>query len=358
MHDYALSIGHHPHRRGKLNHTSHPSSRLVTAHFVAVTGTTLTGKAEQWFSHKVECPTHIIHDWTFESMVIGLFQAFITTATAQQAMQWYMQVRFSCKEGITAFHHKLLMWAGQLAQYPDPYSFKRILLNGMPAEYRHHLVLFKGVSAENSSIDEIVQKVQQLERTLISLKSGQGLEKHSEQVATTANDRCQRPTGSHKRQHLQNTLVKLPQGRNSTMPRAQQQRPVPRPAIGDKYRGVAPIPLALKGDTSKLICFKCSKVRHIASDTKCPQYKKPERWQIFAAQIVDDRSDSRQLDKIPEDQEECLDLRAEENLEKKQDEPPDQDAYPDSSQYEDKDTPYNEYNGYVPPLEDEDLVYI
>ena len=38
MHDYALSLGHYPYRRGKLNHTSHLPSRLVTAHFVAVTG--------------------------------------------------------------------------------------------------------------------------------------------------------------------------------------------------------------------------------------------------------------------------------------------------------------------------------
>ena len=37
MHDYALSLGQHPHRRGKLNQTSHAASRLVTAHFVAVT---------------------------------------------------------------------------------------------------------------------------------------------------------------------------------------------------------------------------------------------------------------------------------------------------------------------------------
>ena len=37
MHDYALSLGHHPHRQGNSTNTSHPLSRLVTAHFVAVT---------------------------------------------------------------------------------------------------------------------------------------------------------------------------------------------------------------------------------------------------------------------------------------------------------------------------------
>jgi hypothetical protein len=57
---------------------------------VLVMGTSLSGKAERWFSHKVKCPTCITHDWTFKSVVIGLFQVFITTAIAQQAMEQYM----------------------------------------------------------------------------------------------------------------------------------------------------------------------------------------------------------------------------------------------------------------------------
>jgi hypothetical protein len=62
------------------------------ADHILVTGTCLTGKAEHWFSHEVECPTCIICDWTFEMVIIELYHVFITTATAQQAMQWYMQV--------------------------------------------------------------------------------------------------------------------------------------------------------------------------------------------------------------------------------------------------------------------------
>jgi hypothetical protein len=50
---------------------------------VLVTGTCLSGKAERWFCHEVERPTRIIRNWTFETVVIGLFRAFITTATAQ-----------------------------------------------------------------------------------------------------------------------------------------------------------------------------------------------------------------------------------------------------------------------------------
>jgi hypothetical protein len=67
-----------------------------------------------------------------------------------------MQVQFSCDKGIMGFHCDLLTWAGRLAQYPDPYSFKRRLFNELPDKYQHHLALYNGISAEHSSIDDIV----------------------------------------------------------------------------------------------------------------------------------------------------------------------------------------------------------
>ena len=94
------------------------------------------------------------------------------TAMAQQAIRRYAQVKFSNKEGIAGFHCELMIWAGRLTQYPDKYSFKQRLLNGLPSEYRHHLVLYEGISAENSSINDIVRKAQRLKKTMTSLKSG------------------------------------------------------------------------------------------------------------------------------------------------------------------------------------------
>jgi len=108
---------------------------------------------------------------------VGLFHTFITTATAQQAIRWYGQVRFSSEEGVAAFHQELMLWAGRLAQYPDEYSFKRRLFSGLPADYRQHLALYDGVSTENSSINEIMWKAHHLEKIMTSLRVGQGLER-------------------------------------------------------------------------------------------------------------------------------------------------------------------------------------
>jgi hypothetical protein len=45
---------------------------------------------------------------------------------------------------------------------------------------------------------------------------------------------------------------------------------------------------------SKYMCFKCGKVRHIATNPKCPQYKKLVQHQIFATQVVNNRSENGQ----------------------------------------------------------------
>jgi len=41
-----------------------------------------------------------------------------------------------------------------------------------------------------------------------------------------------------------------------------------------------------------MTCYKCGKLGHIATDPKCPQYKKPEQRQLYATQVVDNQSEN------------------------------------------------------------------
>jgi hypothetical protein len=335
---------------------------------VLVTGTSLKGKAERWFSQEVERPTRIIRDWTFESVIIGLYRTFITTATTQQAMQRYMRVKFSRDEGVMAFYRELLMWAGRLAQYPDQYSFKRRLLNGMPAEYKHHLALYEGISAEHSSIDDIVRRARHLEKTLTSLGSGQGTGKQNESHSGGASQKLA-PTREKSRPRY--TPAKQQLSRSNGNAGAQGQRPAPRnitgdrgrnaaPPTGDRKRLAAPNPVASRGDTSKLTCYKCGKVGHISSDPKCPQYKRPEQRQIFAAQVVDDRSDGEHpiTEEPLQNNEENPELEQGEDPDENPEEQNAQEEFPDGSQYEDEQSSYEEYDGYEAPSDYEEPVYI
>lgn len=123
---------------------------------ILIAESNLKKKAESWFCYKVKHSTYIICNWTFKSVVIGLFGAFVTITMAQQAIQSYMHVQFLLDKGMMAFYYKLIMLVGQLTQYPNPYSFRRRLLNGMPKDYCHYLNLYKGISVEHSLIDDII----------------------------------------------------------------------------------------------------------------------------------------------------------------------------------------------------------
>ena len=96
------------------------------------------------------------------------------------------------------------------------------------------------------------------------------------------------------------------------------------------------------------------------SNPKCPQYRKPKQQQIFAAQVVDDRSDSGQPNqtKVLEEQGEHPESDNKRNIDERLDEQPEQDIYPDSSQYNNEDISYDDYKGYAPPSENKEPVYI
>jgi hypothetical protein len=107
------------------------------------------------------------------------------------------------------------------------------------------------------------------------------------------------------------------------------------------------------------MCYKCGKAGHIASDTSCPQYKKPEQRQIYAAQVVDDRSEGEKSDQkeIAEPQSEMNEVTEEVPIEDIED-CPDSDENPDGPQYKEEESSYEDYDGYATPLDDDEPVYI
>jgi hypothetical protein len=132
-------------------------------------------------------------------VVIGLYHVFITTAMAQQVIQRYTRIKFSGEEGVMAFYQDLIMWAGRLAQYPDPYSFKWHLFNGLLEEYWRHLTLHEHISVEHSSIDDIISSVRRLEKTLTMMKSVRGPDRPPVQGAVMMSKAgYQRPPGQQE----------------------------------------------------------------------------------------------------------------------------------------------------------------
>jgi len=272
-------------------------------------------------------------------------------------MEEYLNIKYSKEEGILGFHRDLIMWARRLSQYPDDYSFKRRIMNSLPSDCLYHLTMYNKLTAEHSSMEDIMRQARHYEQTQASLKVGHNIKRQPSQgssMPTTSGQ--QRTVGLCEPQCSRNPPARLPQGRSGASYGMQNQCPALQPTIGNRSRPAAPTPSALKGDTSKLTCYKYGKVGHIASDTKCLQYKKPEQRQIFAAQVLDDRLDSKQPNhmELPKESKEAPE-EVKGNLNK---EPCEQDNCPEGSQYDDEESSYEEYDGYVLPSDDEEPVYI
>lgn len=320
---------------------------------ILVTGTCLKGKAERWFNHEVERPSRVTPDWTFETVIIGLFRSFITTATAQQAVRRYGQVKYTQEEGVTAFHRELLLWAGRLTQYPDEYSFKRRIFNGLPKDLRHHLTLYEGVSAEMSSIDDIVSRARHVEKIFMVLGSEHRSDGHATPGTPGTAKMHQRSTRSNDRSGARNTERSSIRHGGKINPPVQKSGPKPVPTSASPQSG--------KGDTSKLTCYKCGKIGHISTDPKCPQYK-PQKTvprQMFAAQVIDDRSENDQPggDQSSGESEEPEPGAG--GVTEDQSDPDNHPNDPDGSQYDEDDTPHEEYDGYAMPSEDDsEIEYI
>jgi len=204
-------------------------------------------------------------------------------------MQHYMNIKYTQEVGITTFYSKLLQWAGQLAEYPDVYSFKRRIFRSLPGKFCQHLALFKNISSEISTIDQIVQETQYLEQTLTSLKVGCSTNRQPVLAdAQSGLQRSTRPQDDQCYQRLHNPIDRQQQHRNSSSTEVRNKKSASMQASGDCGKNVPPNLSAPKGDTSKMMCYKCGKLGHIATDPKCPQYKKPERRQLYATQVVDD----------------------------------------------------------------------
>jgi len=330
---------------------------------ILVMGTTLRGRAKRWFSQEVEHPRRIIRDWTFESVVIVLYRTFITTATSRKAMQHYMNIKYTQEVGITTFYSELLQWAGRLAEYPDVYSFKRRIFGSLPGEFRQHLALFKNISPEISTIDQIVQETRHLEQTLTSLKVGRSTDRQP--VLADAQSGLQRSTRPQDDQCYQrpcNLIDRRQQRRNSSSTEVRNKKSASMQTSGDRGKNVPSNLSAPKGDTSKMTCYKCGKMGHIATDPKCPQYKKPERRQLYATQVIDDRSENELHDQEQTDsqgsQYEALVPESGES----QDEGPSTQLYedecPEGSQYEDEKSSSEESDDSSSPSEDDEPIYI
>ncbi|KAJ3776556.1 hypothetical protein FB446DRAFT_700669 [Lentinula raphanica] len=136
-------------------------------------GSYLEGTALQWFRDEVQQvpeafahnPDPLAYRWTFMQVVNGLYQRFVHEASISQISDRFYAVTYVRKKGIKTMFSELKRWAGSMPIPPDVYTFKKRLLLLVPEAMCDDMTRIEKVSAERSSVNEIMQAAISCERS-------------------------------------------------------------------------------------------------------------------------------------------------------------------------------------------------
>ncbi|KAF8832796.1 hypothetical protein HHX47_DHR1001720 [Lentinula edodes] len=138
-------------------------------------GSFLEGKALRWFRDEVQKvtdgfslamnPDPLSYRWTFMQVVNGLHQRFIHEASIAQVSDKFYEVTYSRKDGVKVMFSELKRWAACMPVPPDLYTFKKRVLLLVPQAMCSDMTRIEKVSAERSSVDEIMQSAISCERS-------------------------------------------------------------------------------------------------------------------------------------------------------------------------------------------------
>jgi hypothetical protein len=122
---------------------------------IALTAMFLDEDASQWFNDNIDSVLRKKRNWSFKSVITGLYDRFIHNASIQDATTKFYLVKYSTSGGVMGFYHDLDRYALRMIHAPDSYTFKTQLMLGLPASISSPVVNL-GVSVETHSTRKIL----------------------------------------------------------------------------------------------------------------------------------------------------------------------------------------------------------
>jgi hypothetical protein len=143
----------------KINHFAGPECKRD---HITLTVMYLDKKAKTWFNDNVEGINHQRQVWTFKDIITGLYDRFIHESSIQDATQKFYAVKYTTDGGVYGFYHELERYTSRMIHAPNSYTFNTQLMMGLPSSMIPSVV-DKGVTAETSSLNEILHMAKHVE---------------------------------------------------------------------------------------------------------------------------------------------------------------------------------------------------
>jgi hypothetical protein len=247
----------------------------------------LTGEAKRWYAR------HVVHvnrsqlSWTFEDVIVGLYDRFTHPTTMQEARDAYAAAKYSSQLGIQGFYDTLIDHAQNMSVYPDAYNIMDTFLCGLPKEMRTKM-LENGLTPEANTVDDFVSEGKALEA---AMKTMEHYDRHSTRRSNTPNLQSQHETKLKKvgitfmkksefdgRSHGSRTQVLVNDGASShghgliTKPHAHYHMKEKQEPSSDKPQ--IPPDKNNHGIEAAVICYNCGGLGHYSRDCKKPRKAK------------------------------------------------------------------------------------
>jgi len=115
----------------------------------------LGGEARKWY----HC--HVLHirrahlNWTFEDVVLEIYDRFVHSSTMQNAHQDFMHAKYTPETGIQGFYNTLMDYVQNMIVYPDDYQIMEKFIHRIPSDIRDK-IFDCGLLLEVNTIDDLM----------------------------------------------------------------------------------------------------------------------------------------------------------------------------------------------------------
>jgi len=245
----------------------------------------LNSEAKHWFQHHVVSVKREKLSWTFEEVILGLYDRFVHPSTMQDAREDFLHARYKAETGVQGFYDNIMDHAQNMAVHPDEYQIMEVFLKGVPTTIYDKL-FENSLLLEVNTIDDLMSCAKAIEmshktaeyyrkKPLATSTSAVGM-RLTPRTPTTTDKPQQRATSTNCRPQL--GFQSRDRDRRQDFPRRPYQPPGEvwgnNPCVQEDSQELQPVKPIVEprrtpaGDA----CFNC-RVGHYAVD--CPRPKQP-----------------------------------------------------------------------------------